>query len=545
MSFDIVIKNGKIIDGTGSSWYLGDLAISEGKIQAIGKLNDVTAIRSIDANGLIISPGFIDVHNHSDETTLVYRQMENALMQGITTVVAGNCGMGLAPVRPAIREHLQKRLSLELPPEVHLKITWETFDAYLKEEEKEGLGVNVAHLVGHGLIRISAMGLDDREPSIVELDTMKELTAEAMQAGAYGISTGLIYPPGIFAKTDEIIELAKVVARYEGGIYASHIRGEGKTLLKAVEEAITIGEKAGLPVQISHHKASGKTMWGKSTETLQMIEEARKRGVDVAIDQYPYNAGATTLSILLPPWSHDGGPEQLLERLGDTEERLRMQKDIEEGLPTWENLATTVGWENIYVTRVLTEENKIAEGKNIAEIMELRGDTDVFASLFDLLLEEKASVGMVIFEMAENDILRIMQHPLQMVSTDSGSCTITGPFSRGKPHPRYYGTYPRILGRYVREQGVLRLEEAIRKMTSFPAQKFSLTDRGVLRPGMNADITIFNPETIVDKATYEEPHQFPEGIHHVIVNGRIAVENGKYTGVLAGKTLRKKTSSPC
>ncbi|MHA2369617.1 MAG: N-acyl-D-amino-acid deacylase family protein, partial [Candidatus Hodarchaeales archaeon] len=397
--------------------------------------------------------------------------------------------------------------------------------------------------VGHGLIRISAMGLDDRAPSVDELEIMKELTAEAMQAGAYGLSTGLIYPPGIFAKTEELIELAKVAAQY-GGVYASHIRGEGKTLLKAVEEAIVIGEKAGLPVQISHHKASGKRMWGKSIETLQMIEEARKRSVDVTIDQYPYNAGATTLTILLPPWSHDGGPEQLLERLKNPEERKKMRKDIEEGLPSWENLATTVGWENICVTRVLTEKNKTTEGKNLVEIMELRGDADVFTTLFDLILEENASVSMVIFEMQEKDIQRIMQSKLTMFSTDSGACTISGPFSQGKPHPRHYGTYPRILGRYVREQGVLRLEEAIRKMTSFPAQKFGLTDRGVLRPGMKADIVIFNPDTVIDKATYPDPHQFPEGIQFVIVNGQIAVDNGEYTGILAGKTLRRGMSSP-
>ncbi|MFW9915556.1 MAG: amidohydrolase family protein [Candidatus Thorarchaeota archaeon] len=543
MAFDILIKNGKILDGTGNPWYSGDLALFEGKIRAIGKLVDVTSHRTIDAKGLIVSPGFIDVHNHSDETTLVYRQMENAIMQGITTMVAGNCGMGLAPIKPEIREHVQKRLSLGLPPEVQLKITWETFDEYLREEEKEGLGVNVAHLVGHGPIRASAMGLDDREPSIDELDTMKELTHEAMQAGAYGLSTGLIYPPGIFAKTEEIIELAKVVARY-GGIYASHIRGEAKTLLKAVEEAIMIGEKAGLPVQISHHKASSKRMWGKSTETLQMIEDARKRGIEVTVDQYPFRAGATTLSILLPPWSHDGGPEQLLKRLRDTEERLKMQKDIEEGLLGWENLAITVGWENIYVTHVLTEKNKIAEGKNILEIMELRNDADVFTTLFNLLLEEQASVSMVIFEMAENDIVQIMQSEITMISTDSGACSISGPFSRGKPHPRYYGTYPRILGKYVRDQQALRLEEAIRKMTSFPAQKFGLIDRGILRPGVHADITIFDPETIRNKATYQDPHQFPEGIHYVIVNGRIAVDNGDYTGVLAGKTLRKGVCSP-
>ncbi|MFQ5979376.1 MAG: amidohydrolase family protein [Candidatus Heimdallarchaeota archaeon] len=538
MIHDIMINNGRIVDGTGNPWYNGDLALFQGKIQAFGNLGEVGAKRSIDANRLVVAPGFIDAHSHSDTTTLVYRQMESTLMQGITTVVSGHCGGSLAPINPEMQEYIEKRFSTWLPPEVELKIIWSTFDEYLKEEEKEGLGANVAHLVGHSTVRTAAMGMYDRDPTPAELKAMKKLVEEAMEAGAYGLSTGLIYPPGIYAKTDEIIELAKVVAKY-GGVYDSHIRGEAKTLLAAVEEAIAIGERAGVSVQISHHKASGTENWGKSVETLRMIEAARERGIDVTVDQYPYRAGATVLSILLPPWAHDGGSEKLLERLQDSALREKMRDDIEMGLPDWENLAVSGGWENVYVTYVMTEANKIVEGKNLLEIMELRGDPDVFTTLFDLLLEEEASPDMVIFEMHEDDIQRIMQHPLQMVSTDAGSGTITGPFSKGKPHPRRYGTYPRILGKYVREKHVLRLEEAIRKMTSFPAQKFGLLDRGVLRSGMNADITIFDPKTVIDKATYQDPHQFPEGIQHVIVNGQIVVEKGKYTGELAGKTLRK------
>lgn len=540
---DIIINNGRIIDGTGNPWYYGDLAIFQGKIQAIGNLGEVEAKRSVDATGSVVAPGFIDAHSHSDTTTLVYRQMESTLMQGITTVMSGQCGGSLAPINPDMREYYEKRFATWLPPEVDLKITWSTFDEYLKEEEMEGLGANVAHLVGHSTVRAAAMGMHDREPTLAELDTMKMLVTEAMEAGAYGLSTGLIYPPGIYAKTEEIIELAKVAAGY-GGIYDSHIRGEAKTLLTAVEEAIAIGERAGVSVQISHHKASGTKNWGKSVETLRMIEAARERGIDVTVDQYPYRAGATALSILLPPWAHDGGADKLLERLQDKELREKMRKDIEKGLPDWENLAVSDGWENVFVTYVMTKANKIVEGKNLLEIMELRGDADIFTTLFDLLLEEEASPAMVSFGMHEEDIQRIMQHPLQMVSTDAGSGTITGPFSQGKPHPRRYGTYPRILGKYVREEHVLRLEEAIRKMTSFPAQKGGLYDRGVLRSGMTADITIFDPQTIIDKATYEDPHQFPDGIQHVIVNGHIAVEKGKYTGELAGKTLRKTQSIP-
>jgi N-acyl-D-amino-acid deacylase len=539
LSYDLIIKGGKIVDGAGNPWYWGDLAVSEGRIEVAGRLGETDADRTIDARGLVVAPGFIDAHSHADSTTLVYRQMENSLMQGITTVVAGQCGSSQAPVNPELREELERRASDWLPPGVEYKITWTTFEEYLREEERERLGANVAHMVGHGAVRVAAMGFDARDPTRAETEGMRELTAEAMEAGAYGLSSGLIYPPGIFAKTEELMELARVAAEY-GGVYDSHIRGEGKALMRSLAEAIAIGEKAGLPVQISHHKAASRDVWGKSVETLRMLEESRKRGVDITVDQYPYRAGATSLVTLLPPWAHDGGMERLLERLWDPDMRERMRMEMEEGLSGWENFAGELGWENIYVTRVKTEANKPLEGKNLVEIKEARGDPDEFTALYKLLLEEEGSAGMVVFSMDEEDIRRIMRSPLQMVGTDSGSCATTGPFSTGKPHPRHYGTYPKILGRYVREEGVLRLEEAVRKMTSMPSQRFNILDRGLLRPGMWADVVVFDPETVIDNATYQDPHQYPTGIEYVVVNGDVAVDRGKYTGALAGRTLRKK-----
>jgi N-acyl-D-amino-acid deacylase len=538
MPYDVIIRGGIIVDGTGNPWYNGDIAVTDGEIAHIKRRLKPEAGRTIDAEGLIVAPGFIDAHSHSDSVTLYYREMESNVMQGVTTVVAGQCGSSPAPVNPDMRDLLQKRLETHLPPEVDLRITWTTFDDYLKEEEKGGLGANVAHLVGHGAIRTAAMGFEARAPTPKEIEMMKDLTAEAMEAGAFGLSTGLIYPPGIFAETEEIVELAKVAASY-GGVYDTHIRGEGRTLMKALKEAISVGREAELPVQISHHKAASKEVWGRSVDTLAMIERARSEGLDVTVDQYPYRAGATSLATLLPPWAHEGGIERLLERLSDHELKQKMREDIDSGIPGWENFTGELGWESIYISRVKSDENKSLEGKNLAEITKMRGDPDPFTSLFGVLLEEEGVAGMILFSMNEEDIKRIMRHPVHMVGTDSGSMSPTGYMSRGKPHPRGYGSYSKILGRYVREMGVLSLEDAVRKMTSMPAQRFGIMDRGLLRPGMCADIVVFNPDTVIDKATYQNPHQFPEGIEYVLVNGKVTVEEGKYEPVLAGRTLRK------
>ncbi|TFH12015.1 D-aminoacylase [Candidatus Bathyarchaeota archaeon] len=538
MEFDILIRNGRVIDGAGNPWYRADIGVKDSKIYAIGKLGKADAKKTIDASGHFVSPGFIDAHSHSDFNTLVYRDMENIIHQGITTVVAGQCGSSPAPVSDLIRAEAQRSLDSELPQGIKLKISWSSFDDYLKEEKKQGLGANVAHMVGHGAIRAAAIGYAARAPTADELEKMREYTAEAMKSGAYGISTGLIYPPGIYAKTDEIIEVAKVAAQY-GGIYDSHIRGEGKTLMMALEEALEIGYKAKIPVQISHHKIASRTLWGSSVQTMQMFEEAREKGLDVTVDQYPYKAGSTSLMTLLPPWVHDGGREKALERLRDPQLRARMKKEIEEGIEGWENFAGELGWENVFVTSVITDANKPVEGMNMTEIKKHRGAKDEFTALYELLLEEEGAPGMVIFYGDEEDVKRIMKHPLHMVGTDAGCCTIEGPFCKGKPHPRHYGTYPKILGKYVREEKTITWQEAVRKMTSFPAQRFGILDRGLLRPGMWADITVFNPETVIDRATYKDPHNFPAGIPYVIVNGEITISEGKYSKSRAGTTLRK------
>ncbi|OGD56808.1 hypothetical protein A3K78_10240 [Candidatus Bathyarchaeota archaeon RBG_13_52_12] len=539
LTYDLLIKNGKVIDGAGNPWYWGDVAVEGDRIAAIAKLPEAKAERVIDARGLVAVPGFIDAHSHSDFTTLVYREMESTVMQGITTVAAGQCGSTAAPVNPEFRETFEKDMNAQLPPGVTIKVTWSTFDEYLREEEKAGLGANVAHMVGHGAIREAAMGPDARDPTAKELRRMKELCAEAMKAGAYGLSSGLIYPPGIFAKTRELVEVAKVAAEY-GGIYDTHIRGEGRALLKSVKEAIAIGEKAGIPVQISHHKAANKAVWGKSRTTLRLIEKARAKGVDVTVDQYPYPAGATGLVTLLPPWVHDGGMEKLLARLADPKQRERMRKDINEGIPGWENFAGELGWENVLVSSIKGAINKKYEGKMMDVIAREMNEKDVFDALWRLILAEEGTPGMIIFSMDEGDIKRIMASPYQMVGTDSSSVSTAGPFGFGKPHPRHFGTYPRVLGKYVREEGVMRLEEALRKMTSFPSQRFGILDRGLLRPGMYADITVLDPDKVIDKATFEDPHQHPEGIPYVVVNGKVTVDDGKYKKVLAGKTLRKR-----
>lgn len=536
---DLLIRNGKIIDGAGNPWYMGDVAVRSGKIIKINRSIKTEARKTIDVDSLVVCPGFIDAHSHGDYNTLVYRQMENVIHQGITTVVAGQCGSSPAPLSDKSRAQAQRQVDAWLPDGYTLELTWSTFNDYLKEEEKKGLGANVAHLVGHGAIRSAGMGFEARDPTPGELETMKELTTEAMEAGAYGLSTGLIYPPGIYAKTLEITELAKVAARY-GGVYDSHIRGEGRTLMNALREALEIGEKAGIPVQISHHKIASRTIWGHSVESLKMFEEARDRGVDVTVDQYPYKAGSTSLMTLLPPWAHDGGNEAALDRLRNPDLRERMRREIEKGIPGWENFAGELGWENVYVTSVKTDINKPVEGMNMVDVKRHRKAPDEFTALYQLLLEEEGNAGMVIFYGDEDDVKRIMQSPLHMVGTDAGCCTVEGPFCKGKPHPRHYGTYPKILGKYVREEKTLRLEDAIRKMTSFPAQRFGILDRGLLRPGIWADITIIDPEMVAEKSTYGDPHQFPQGVEYVVVNGKLAIEKGRYTGALAGKTLRKR-----
>jgi len=537
--YDILIKNGKIVDGTGNPWFRADVAVKNGRISKVGRLVYAKAKDVIDAGGLVVSPGFIDMHSHSDFAIPFDPKASSALHQGVTTMVVGNCGMSLAPVSRDRKDLLMEYLSPFLPHSEILKVQWSSFSDYLRYQGKIECSLNIVNLVGHGTIRIAVMGFEERDPTKKEIENMSVLVAEAMEAGAFGMSSGLIYSPGIYSKTNELIELSKVVSKY-GGIYTSHIRGESANLIESVKEAIEIGEKSDTPVEISHHKAAGRPQWGKSKETLKLMEDARSRGVDVTCDQYPYEAGMTSLIMLLPPWVHEGGMDKIIERLEKPDQRERIRRDIQEGIPGWDNLLENCGWENIFLSYVGSEKNKFLEGKNLIQITKLAGKPDELTALFDLILEEKGRASMVVFEMNEDDILRIMQHPLTMIGTDSWAVSTEGVLNIGKPHPRFYGTYPKILGGYVREKGVLSLEKAVNKMTSFPAQKVGLLDRGIIREGMWADIVVFNENEIKDKATYGDPHQYAEGIEYVLVNGKMTIVHGKYQNIAAGKVLLHK-----
>jgi len=535
---DLIIRNGRIVDGTGNSWFRGDIGIRNGKIAEMGRIRQQDCTK-LNAEGLVVSPGFIDAHSHTDMVLHLDPMTQSTIRQGITTMVVGNCGISLAPVSAMYKSLLENSLSQFMPRGAAIDLPWRTFREYMKHEGDQKKASNIAHLVGHGTIRTAIMGYENRSPTAEELGQMEGLVAEAMDAGAVGLSSGLIYPPGMFAESQELIALARISAG-RGGVYTSHMRGEAGTLIEALGEALRIGEVAHVPVQISHHKALGKSNWGETIKTLAMIREARIRGVDVTLDQYPYEAGMTSLATLLPPWAHEGGMRTLLERLRSPEARKRMVQDIETGLPGWVSHARECGYENIIVSSLTTEANRGLEGKNLIEIAEARKTKDVTTALLDLLLEENGQATMILFCMGEDDIRRVMTDENQMVGTDSWSVAPSGIMASGKPHPRFYGTYPRILGHYVRETHVLRLEQAVRKMTSFPAQRFQLRMRGLLAPGYWADIVVFDPVTIVDRATYQNPHQYPEGIRYVLVNGQIVIRGNEDTGALPGRSLSRE-----
>lgn len=518
--FDLIVKGGRVVDGSGNPWYRADVAVTGGRIAAVGRLSS-DAERIIDAGGLVVAPGFIDTHSHSDLMLMAEPEAGQKIMQGVTTEVVGQDGLGEAPLRDDVIEDWRRYLSgLNGDPDIDW--SWRSFAEYLDRLEAAGPATNVASLVGHGNLRLLAVGMEDRPPTPPEFDEMKGLLAEAMRQGAFGLSTGLIYPPCVYADSAELVELCRVVAAY-GGLFVVHMRNEGDRLLESIDEVVAVGREAGVPVHISHFKASGKRNWGKVGDALELLEQARMEGVDVTVDQYPYTAGSTFLGSLLPVWAHEGGTARMLERLRDKSTRRRIASDM-----SVEGRSRDWGWGNILVTSVKTEGNRQFEGETVEEIAEARRQTPIDVVL-NLILEEENAVTMVGFSMSEDDVRTVMRSPLQMVCTDG--------IVLGKPHPRAYGSFPRVLGRYVRE-GVLRLEGAVRKMTSLPARTFGLHNRGLLRPGMCADITIFNPETVIDRATYQDPVQFPEGVEYVIVNGEVTVEDGEHTGVRAGHVLR-------
>ncbi|MFX0097597.1 MAG: amidohydrolase family protein [Candidatus Hodarchaeota archaeon] len=528
--FAVLVKNGLVVDGSGNPWFKADLAIDNGRIIKIGRISASKAEKVIDATGLKVSPGFIDMHSHSDLALLVNPRAESKIRQGITTEVIGNCGFSLAPIVPG-KTDLVKREYGPLADEITWD--WSTFQEYCDKLNTQGISVNVAPLVGHGVLRKNVMGFENREPTKDELSEMKTLLVESMKAGAFGISTGLIYPPSSYANTNEVVELAKVAMKY-GGIYTSHIRNESDRLLEAVEEAVAIGESAKIPVEISHLKSAGKSNWGGVNKALEIIDDAVKKGAKISYDFYPYTAGSTGLYACLPPWVHENGKDEMLDRLKSDSIRKRIKEHIKGETEGWENLVRNAGWDGIVITRC--EKNKEYEGLSISEVA-AKQKKDPFDVMFDLLLEEDGVVGIVLHMMSEEDVRVVMKHPLSMVGTDAVANAPYGPLARGKPHPRSYGTFPRMLGKYVREDNILSLQDAIMKMTSIPSQKLGLSDRGLIREGFWADLVVFDPEVVTDKATYIDPHQYSRGIEYVIVNGEIVIDKAEHTGNLPGKIL--------
>jgi N-acyl-D-amino-acid deacylase len=526
----ILVKNGSIIDGAGSLRYAASLVVEDELIAAIGNVQHSDGFdQVIDAQGMIVAPGFIDTHSHSDLQVMVNPYVEAKIRQGVTTELLGQDGISMAPLPKQYVSPWRKNLAGLDGDSDELGWDYETTDGYLRALEANGVGLNESYLVPHGNIRMEAMGLDNRKPSPEELSRMRDVTRREMDAGAFGLSTGLIYMPCAYADTAELIELCKVVAEFNGA-FVVHQRSEADTILASMEEVLDIGRKSGVKVHFSHFKVCGRKNWGLIDKVVGLLDSAAAEGIRVSFDQYPYVAGSTMLGVILPPWVHDGGTDKLLERLRSRQLRQRMIQDIEQGIPGWDNFVDFAGLDQIFVTSVKTEANQDVIGKNLLEIGEIRGKTPYDAA-FDLLLAEENAVGMVDFYGTEEHVIRFLTRPEQNVCTDG----LLG----GKPHPRVFGSFPRVLGKYAREENALTLEDAIRKMTSKPAEVFGFERRGLLKAGNFADIVIFNPNTIIDKGTFVDPVRFPEGIEHVLINGHLVLNRGCYSRKPAGKVLRK------
>jgi dihydroorotase/N-acyl-D-amino-acid deacylase len=530
-SFDLVIRNGRIVDGTGSPWYSGDLGIRDGRIAAIGRLEEAKAKRTVDAGGRVVAPGFIDMLGQSELSILANPSLPSKIFQGITTEITGEGGSP-APLNDAIIAADRAGYDqLEIRPD------WRTLAQYYSRLERQGIGLNMATYVGATQVRRMVLGDDDKDPTPGELDRMRELVRQAMREGAVGLSTSLQYPPAPYAETAELIALAAEAAKL-GGVYATHMRSEGDEILPALDEAIRIGREAAIPVEIWHLKTAGKKNWGRMPEVVARIDSARKAGVDIAADTYAYPAWFNSLSSYVPPWAHDGGTPRLLERLRDPEARRRIRKEMESEEAGWDNSWLEVsGPEAILIGAVQNPALRQFQGKTLAEVAQARG-SDPIDALLDFLVEDKAYTYVAAFGMSEPDVALALEQPWVSINCDSEGSAPEGILSRSHPHPRAYGTFPRILRKYVREEKRLTLEDAIRKFSSLPAQRMRIGDRGVLKVGMWADVVVFDPETIRDRATFAQPHQLAEGMRWVLVNGVPVIAEGKATGALPGKVLR-------
>ena len=526
---DLTLKNGRIVDGTGNPWSYGDVGIKDDVVMEVGRVNQ-SSRETVDVRGQVISPGFIDGHCHSDLMVLDDPLSEIKLQQGVTTEVLGNCGMTPAPFTERNLDLLRSYVEPVLGS-TEREWSWETVESYVDSLLEVKPSENVATYVGHGTLRIAVIGFENRPASADELDRMKRLLEEGLQAGAVGLSLGLMYAPGSYTSREELAELCSVLPGYDG-LLATHIRGEGNSLIPSIEEVIWLAETCGVSLQVSHLKAAGRSNWGSVTQAMELIEDARSRGLDVTCDVYPYTAGSTTLTSLLPPWVLEGGVSRALERLKDSASRKRIKEELGHEHDGWDNLLASTGWDSVYISSLSRRNGANLEGKHIAELSEMKG-MESADYMMDLLLEQDGKISIVFFHMAGTDVDQVVRWDRSLIASDSLHDQAE------KPHPRLYGTFPHVLARYVREDRLLTLEEAIRKMTSFPARRFRLGKRGLIAPGYAADLVMFDPETISDRATYDDPKRFPEGISCVLVNGAIVVESGVHRGVRAGRAIER------
>ena len=523
--YDILIKHATIIDGTGEPGWTGDVGVKNGRFTAIEpSISAEKARKTIQASGLVIAPGFIDIHTHSDVSLLDNPLAEIKLQQGVTLEVVGNCGTSLVPLEPATKD-MAMADALSNLGKYGDSMEGSSFKDYRTLLEKKGLSINVMGLIGHGTLRIAAMGFSDKIPDTGQMEHMKTLLDAAMDQGALGMSTGLIYAPGIFAKTPELVELSRVVAK-RGGFYASHMRNEAEGVLAAIDEVITIGEHARIPVQISHLKITGNGNWGLAEQVIEKLLNAREKGIDLTCDVYPYFSSSTSLTALIPPWAIEGGMEKLVPRLQDSIQRKKIIHDIKYGVPGWEDMHHNAGWEKITISHVHSMEHKEVEGKTVAEIAHER-KVDPFELILALIEQDGNRVKIISETMNEENVAAFLKLPFAMVGSDSS-------FSQGKPHPRLYGAFPRVIRRFVRELKVLTLEEAVHKMTGLTARRLKLKDAGLIKKGFRADAVLFDPKTFSDTATYNNPCRFPEGLRTVIVNGVVVIEESNHTGAIPG-----------
>ena len=528
--YDVLIRNGKIVDGTGNPWFYGEIGLRGDRIVFVGRTTNHPAKRIIDAKGLVVSPGFIDMHSHSDFLLLEDGLAQSKIRQGVTTEVLGEGGSA-GPFTGKLNEK-NVRVNGET-------VSIRTLGDYFKTVERAGISTNVTSYVGIGNIWKCVMGNSFTRPTKQQIGEMKNLVDAAMKNGAMGLSSQVMMPPGSLATTDDIVQLAKVVAKYKG-IYSTHIRNEGTGVFKSVKEAIEIGERAGVGVDIIHLKIADQKYWGRMNEVVALIEAARKRGVNVQANVYPYTRGNNNLVSIIPPWAHEGGRAKLLSRLKDPKLQAKLKHDIRNGVPGWYNHYTAVGgdW-----SRMLVSANNSYRGLTMDRVMKARTqgkkNVDLLDELFKILIEEGGSVSTVYAHHTDKDMTYILKQPWCSVGSDGSAYAIKGPLRRGNPHPRNFGTFPRVLGVYVRELKLLRLEDAVRKITSLNAAKIGIRNRGILREGNFADVTIFNPKTVIDKSTYTNPFQYPVGIEYVIVNGKLVLAKGKHTGARPGRAIRR------